>query len=175
MISLCNGNVQTPEAAFSEERVKAVGCAVPLPELDRIWAAPSPPDYWCSQSHPAASCLHTVLPHSRVCVGCSFALTYRSALFSPKTFLSQTRVIPVNWVLLSHLQILWTIIHRENIYLVFPNLIFTPAKLPHPFQLLLMPMKVPLYHFGPFRQLKNVSDWAGLASLPTMTAYSNVS
>jgi len=75
--------------------------------------------------------------------------------------------------LLSHSQTLWTIIHRENIYLVFPNLIATPAKSPHPFQLFLMPTKIPLYHFGQFRLLKNVLDWAGLAVLPTMTTYPN--
>lgn len=151
---------------FPEEPVEAVGCTIPLPELNRIWAAQSPPDTGVRKP----SCLHTVLPHSRVCMVCSFALTYRSASSLPKTFLSQARVIPVSRVLLSHLQILWTIIHRENIYLVFPNRISTPAKSPQPFQLLLMPMKIPLYHFSPFRQLKNVLDWAGLALLPTMTA-----
>lgn len=109
----------------------------------------------------------------RVYTGCSFALTYASTSSSPKTSPSQTGVIPASWVLLSHSQILWIIIHRENIYLVFPNLISTPAKSPHPFQLLLMPMKIPLYHFGPFRQPKNVLDWTGLAFLPAMTTYLN--
>lgn len=122
--------------------------------------------HWCSQSQPSFT-------QCRIYTGCSFALTCSSTSSSPKTIPSQTGVIPASRVLLSRSQILWTIIHRENIYLVFPNLISTPAKSPHPFQLLLMSMKIPLYHFGPFHQPKNVLDWVGLAFLPAMTTYLN--
>lgn len=44
---------------------------------------------------PKPPCPHTVLPHSCICMGCSFAVSYHSELSSAKTFLSQTKVIPV--------------------------------------------------------------------------------
>lgn len=174
MSSLCNGSTMYRHQkllAFPRGTSGSCWLCCSTSRTEQGLGGTVPTRHWYSQK---PSCPHTVLPHSRVGTGCSFALTYRSASSSPKTFLSQTRVIPVSRVLLSHLQILWTLIHRENIYLVFPNLISTPAKSPHPFQVLLMPMKIPLYDFGPFCQLKNVLDWAALALLPAMTAYSNV-
>lgn len=156
--------------SFPEEPLEALDCAIPLPEMNRIWPAQSPADSGIPKatlpSHSAASQLHLY--------GMLLCFPYHSELSSAKTFLSQTKVIPVKLGFIVSLADLWTIIHRENIYLVFPNLTSTPAKSPHPFQLLLMPMKIPLYHFGPFRKLKNVLDWAGLDLLPTMTANSNV-
>lgn len=155
---------------FPEEPLEAVGCAIPLPELNRIWAAQSPPDTGApkailpSQSAASQPRLYGML----LCSHLPFCTIFTKDLsFTDWSYSSKPGFIV-------SLADLWTIIHRENIYLVFPNLISTPAKSPHPFQLLLMPMKIPLYHFGPFRQLKNVLDWAGLALLPTMTAYSNV-
>lgn len=38
---------------FPEERVAAVGCAVPPPELNRVWVAQSPPDTDIHKSRPA--------------------------------------------------------------------------------------------------------------------------
>lgn len=56
--SLCNGNTRSC-LLFPEEPLEAVGCAIPLPELNRIWAARSPPDTGVPKailpSHSAAS------------------------------------------------------------------------------------------------------------------------
>lgn len=76
---------------FPEEPLEAPDCAIPLPEVNRIWSAQSPADTGVPKatlpSHSSASQLH--------CMGCSFALPYHSKASSPKTFLSQTKVIPV--------------------------------------------------------------------------------
>lgn len=76
---------------FPEEPLEALDCAIPLPEVNRIWSAQSPADSGVPKatlpSHSAAS-----QPHFCGMLLCSLLSFW---IISPKTFLPQTKVIPV--------------------------------------------------------------------------------